>query len=364
MQRTNQSEEQYKLDRQTARQEKLKAKFQAQSFSEEWRSLFYIVIAATVLFQFASLLTAITLPASWIHNICHSWSIGFAIAFAFLLLLEVVKRLIISKAVKNGYQYGRWLSFGIFAGLMLSVASIASSTLGTPILIREFGAAPTLADTTAMNATYLASVASTKIYWQALIDGANQDAKKTHDQNSWKGKTTRSARPVVLQYQKKAQGYQDSLTNALSILAQNHQNSLLEIETENSDTLTSDQAKKAQTGYILGFITFGLELLFLLCTFWKEYFDYREALELSKVPAKSGESTVKSNQKPIENKSAIGFFGEGHILNKAIAYKKADGSLKYYKAYQLSSMISDAEKRGKPEQAQKFRELREKLVNA
>lgn len=106
MKRTNDAHEQYKLDRQTARQQKLKAKFQPQSFSQEWRSLFYLVVGATVLFQLASLITAITLPASWVHSICHSWGWGFTIAFAFLLLLEVIKRIVITKAIKNGYQYG------------------------------------------------------------------------------------------------------------------------------------------------------------------------------------------------------------------------------------------------------------------
>ena len=83
--------------------------------------------------------------------------------------------------------------------------------------------------------------------------------------------------------------------------------------------------------------------------------------------SKSDEKQPKSGQKQHGNESkSIGFFGnsEGHILNETIAYKKADGTLKYYKAHQLSSMIYDAQKKGKDRRVERLQRLREKLINA
>jgi hypothetical protein len=83
--------------------------------------------------------------------------------------------------------------------------------------------------------------------------------------------------------------------------------------------------------------------------------------------SKSSKSNGKSTQKQGKSDSkSIGFFGnsEGHVLNSTIAYEKADGTLKYYKAYQLSSMITDAMKRGKEEQAERLKDLRAKLIGA
>jgi hypothetical protein len=375
MKRTNEHHEKYEANKATAREQQLKAKFEIKSFAKEYKVLFYLIIGATVLFQFASLLTALTLPASWVHSVCYNWGLGFIIAFSFLLLLEILKRIIISKAIKNGYQYKRWLSFGMFAGLLLSVASITSSTLGTPILIKEFGAAPTLKDSAAIEAAYLSKQSEIKNYWLPQIEKAEIDAKDTHDANKWKGVTTRKARPIVLEYQKKAQGYQDSLNNALVLASTMYSSALLSVDNHNKGAMGKDEQNKADTGHILGFITFGFELLFLLCTFWREYYDYyREMLELAgdeskttKSDTKSSESADKSEEKQDESKSSsIGFFGksEGHIFNNTIAFEKADKSLKYYPAHKLSSMIGDAEKKGKKERAKRLKDLRAKLIGA
>jgi len=370
MKRYNQHTEQYQDEKQTARQKKLTNKFKIKSFSNEYRFLYYLIFGAAILFQGASLLTALTLPASWIHKIFYSWPLAFMIVFLFMLLLEVIKRFVASRAIKNGLQFSKWFSFGIFATVVLSAASIFSSTYGTPILIKEFGALPATIDTSGMALIQQNQQASILGFWSPKIKKAEKGAKDTHNENSWKGKTTRSARPVVLEFKAKAQGYQDSLTNALVLSQNEHSNKLIGIDKENKGILNRDKIDKASTGYILGFITFGLELLFLLCTFWIEYYDYREALELSKSESKSGKSAVKvpkSEQKQHESKSAIGFLtrkSEGNISRNTIAYMKVDGSLKYYTSAKLTSMITEARSKGKEERALKFEDLQKQLKKA
>ena len=83
---------------------------------------------------------------------------------------------------------------------------------------------------------------------------------------------------------------------------------------------------------------------------------------------KVNESTVKANESgKCESKSkkesknnTIGFFGseEGHILNKKIAFKKANGQLKYYSKSNLTSLISDAKKSNKQNRVKRFEGLK------
>jgi hypothetical protein len=387
MKRMNEHEQTYNAEKVTARQKHLTNKFNPKSFSTEYRFLFYLVFGAAILFQLASLLTALTLPASWLYSVCYNWPLSFSVVFLFMLLLEIIKRFVASRSIKNGYQFKRWFSFGIVGAIFLSFISILSSTLGTPILIREFGATPPLVDTSGMALILQEEQNKINAFWSPQIVEAKQGAEDTHKANSWKGVTTRSARPIVLEYKAKAQKYQDSLNTSLTLLASNYSNGLLSIENQNKDILSKDKKDKASTGYILGFITLGLELLFLLSTFFLEYFDYREALELSKSESKSNSKSVKSapkvaksEQKEDKSKSTIGFFGqnEGHILNSTIAYKKANGELKYYKSAELSTMIGDAKKAAKKakdaerkeraleleERAKRFETLKKKLKNA
>jgi hypothetical protein len=117
------------------------------------------------------------------------------------------------------------------------------------------------------------------------------------------------------------------------------------------------------------------QLLLIVCCASSEYMKSKKDSN-SKTPKallKVNESAVKatksgnseSNSKPESKSKSIGFGNsEGHIWNSKIAYKKANGELKYYKSSELSSMITDARKRGKEKQALKFEGLKQQLKSA
>lgn len=340
MERINKAEQQYKQSRKDSRKEYLKGQFESKSFADEWRGTFYLCIAVGVFFQIASLLTAITLPASWGYTVSNSWVVGFGFAAIILVILEIFKRIFVSKAVKNGLQFKKWVSVGMFSAVCLSIVSICFSTFGTPVLIREFGAAPSLQDTTGMQSSYLANVAAVKGHWSGLIDEANGKAKATHDQNSWKGKTTRKARPVVLGYQQQAQKYQDSLQTQLSIIAQDHKNELLRIEKENQEVLSQDKINKASVGFILGFITFGFELLFIATTFFAKYYDYREMLEIEQEEGVFSAPVVDINRSSDEKKKML--IRQAHALRAEDMSLRAIGRELEISHTQVANLLKEA----------------------
>lgn len=215
------------------------------------------------------------------------------------------------------------------------------------------------------------------------IAEAKEGAHRTHKENNWKDVTTRSARPTVLKYTNQEQGYKDSLNTALAIIGVKYSKQLDRIEKENKSTIAKDKKDKAATGYILGFITFLLELLFLLSTFWIEYFDYREALEIGKSESKSGESRGKSKMKVVE--SAI-FTGksksdsksdskrvtitgfkqkEGDVIERDgkmfVLYAKDKGGFAEYQARNLRSQIGYYTKAGNSAQVKRLEGLLKKL---
>lgn len=383
MERVNKHSNQYKKEQISAREKKLLNKYQPKKFSTEFRFLFYLIFGATILFQAASLLTALTLPASWLHAICYNWPISFALVFLFMLLLEIVKRFVAGKAIKNGWQYGKWFTFGICSAVILSLASIVSSTLGTPILIKEFGASPYLTDTAGMATTYKEEQNKILSFWMPQIAEAKEGAKRTHKENNWKGVTTRSARPTVLKYKEQEQAFKDSLNTALAIIGGKYSKQLDRIEKENKGIMDKDKKDKAATGYILGFITFLLELLFLLSTFWIEYFDYREALEIGESNSKSSDSRGKSKMKVVESAiftgksdsnsksdskrvTVTGFkHKEGDVIERDgkmfVLYAKDRGGFAEYQARNLRSQIGYYKKSGNTAQVKRLEGLLKKL---
>lgn len=282
MKRFNNFVEEYKQQRKEAKKAKLQKKYEVKPFSEEYTALNGISFYSSFLLQVLSLVTAVTLIAYWVKVACNSWVVGFITGGIILFLLELLKRFLVGKAVQGALQFNRYASFAGFFALVFSAASITFSTFGTPIMITEFGAGPTLKDTSTLSINHQNQIASINAFWMPQIEKAEKDAKDTHKKNNWKGVTTRSARPTVLRYQQQAQGYRDSLNNALAIAAKDYKNDVLSVENENKAAIQENKQNKASVGFIFMFVTLGLELLFMLAKGWCEYYDYRTVLEIEK----------------------------------------------------------------------------------
>jgi len=118
------------------------------------------------------------------------------------------------------------------------------------------------------------------------------------------------------------------------------------------------------------------QLLLIVCCACSEFIKSKKEsksksmkalLKVDESTAKADESGKSESKSKKESKNnTIGFFGseEGHILNKKIAFKKANGQLKYYSKSNLTSLISDAKKSGKQNRAKRFEGLKEQLKNS
>jgi hypothetical protein len=123
------------------------------------------------------------------------------------------------------------------------------------------------------------------------------------------------------------------------------------------------------------FVTLFLELCFIGCYAWLNYYDFREAAELGLVSAGSTEeSSRRSTIKPKEVKesnvpqqrtaNAIGFNNEGKVLDEGGKLKilcKTRNGLKAYDSSYLSKLVSSTQ--GQPKHSY-WVDMRDKLKNA
>lgn len=369
MDRKNKFDQLYVDEQVTARQRKLMAKFEVKPYAVEFRTLYRFAFTCGVLFQILSLATAITLPASWFHAIFHNWGIGFLIGGLLVLLLEGLKRLLGTKAFKNFFQFKKK---GLLMVMILpSVASIVCSVLGTPILIQEFGATPTLQDTSTVAQTYDMQIASAVAYWDDKEQKAEQKANDIHSQNNWKGVTVRDAQDDVLAERNRASSYADSSVIYQSRLQSEKDAAIAATLAANDQIRMQDAKDKEHAGMILGGVTFGLELLFVFILGWCERYDFKEALFIHSQKKVTGRKLTNSDEKVTESqpkdsgsgekitdtesqqsesgRNRIGFIvSEGTIkINEhgtpVIAYEKEKGGVSWYRIGQLTSQITEAE---------------------
>ena len=352
----------YEILKNEERAAKLSNKFASKSYSENWKSLKTFIYPVAFLIQLITATLAVALPAYLVKVISGSWLLGFIIGGAVLVLFEILKRIIVNKTIVEVFKMkreGRTPIAGIaLVGLILA-ASVASSTFGTPILVEEFSPVPAPFNEEAVLVKYDSLRAEASVYWQEQKKAAESKAKDIHSRNSWKGTTVKAARASVLALEDQAKATTDSLNNALAGIAVAEAKALEAGAAERAATIEEAEVAKGVVGIALAFVTLAFEVVFILCFYWLNYYDYREAVELGLVTSKSSKSFTKSSKSSSNSRKSssktskvevaasqrIGFNTEveGKIVEEAgklkILCSTRSGLKAYDKAY-LSTLIS------------------------
>jgi len=256
----------------------------------------------------------------------------------------------------------------------LGVVSVFSTYIGTPHAVEFFSASPELVDIELLTLEQNEAIKKDTAYWNSKKVEALASALHIHTSNSWKGRTSRDARPMVLEYKNTSNAAQDSLNKSL-VLGQSVLSKTIETaKTENKATLTNRLVWCKSFGSALAIVSILLELLFFISMFWCEGFkrlEVAEAKEVLKLQSKGVESPKvkeasrdKDTVKELNTNTLtpIGFnqpltalnAKEGQIVKgqgaKAdrVAVMKKDGTLKLYTKGALDNLIKvSSTERGK-----------------
>ena len=335
------------------RAERLRSKFSNKSYSENWKNLRSFIAPVAFLIQLITATLAVALPAYLVKVISGSWLIGFIIGGVVLLAFEAVKRVVVNKTTIQYFRAKGEGSFkfgGVVLVALILAASVASSTFGTPILVEEFSPLPKAVDEEAILAVYDKKREEASGYWQKQKEEATAKAKDIHKKNNWKGITVKAARSSILVLESQAKASVDSLNTSLAGIAVAEAEALNKAEAKYSEALADRQKEKGIVGIALAFVTLALELIFILCFYWLNYYDYREALESNLLTFKSFKSSSKTTVKPKKvikvdeaPSQSIGFKAEGKIVREEGKLKilcKTRAGLKAYDKSYLSTLVS------------------------
>ena len=357
------------------RRKHLKDKYTIKPYHSVWRGLRFAMLPTSYLIQLITAVLACALPAYAVQIITGSWVYGFAVGAVLMFVFEYIKRAIVNNTAVGYFNKGTVSFVGIVAVLLVIGLSVASSGIGTPILVENFAPMPVQPSQEAIKAPYADRKAQAVQYWQEVKESALSKAKEVHSKNNWKGVTVKGARSSVLAYEMQAKASTDSLNAALAKI-EAEQSAELSKANEDYISATSKRTnQKSSLGYWLMFVTLFLELCFIGCYAWLNYYDFREAAELGLVSVGSTEeSKRRSTIKPKEVKesnipqqrtaNAIGFNNEGKVLDEGGKLKilcKTRNGLKAYDSSYLSKLVSSTQ--GQPKHSY-WVEMRDKLKNA
>jgi hypothetical protein len=362
-----------------SKEDYLRDKYKNKEYSKKWKPLRISSNPTTIGIQAITSLLACALPAWLIQVITGSWYTGFLLGGIVMFVIEYWKRYIVNHAtigiIKAKYGIDKFPVSTTFAALLFLGVSMASSGIGTPILVENFAPMPVQPSQEAIKTPYADRKSQAVQYWQEVKESALSKAKEVHSKNNWKGVTVKGARSSVLAYEMQAKASTDSLNAALAKI-EAEQSAALSKANEDYITSTSKRTtQKSSVGYWLMFVTLFLELCFIGCYAWLNYYDFREAAELGLVSAGSTEeSKRRSTIKPKEVKesnvpqqrtaNAIGFNNEGKVLDEGGKLKilcKTRNGLKAYDSSYLSKLVSSTQ--GQPKHSY-WVDMRDKLKNA
>jgi len=361
------------------RRQKLKDKYSDKPYHVKWRMVRKVITPTTTVIQISTALLALALPAFGGYVLFGNWIYGFIAGGVLMTFLELIKRTVVNNTATTFFGSGK-LSSSIIAVSLLIAASIVFSTLGTPILVHHFAPMPTKPDESELIKPFDVKRKEVTKYWNKAKEEALSKAKELHSQNNWKGTTVRAARDEVLSLNMQAASATDSLNSALAKIGAAQSIAIGQAWAEFKKATALKNIQKSNVGMWLGVVTLVLELCFLFCFGWLNYYDAQEAAYYGYITSQKGSKEVrkgssktptntqvqqkKEGSKPQQRKVVQGFRKEGDIVkdgNKFTIVCETQKGLKPYDSSSLSRLIRTTE--GQPKNSY-WLEMKQKLIQA
>jgi hypothetical protein len=291
----------------TALYSRLVEKFKPKPYYIKFKPLRVIALVASYLFNVFSGVTASVLVFFFAYGLTGSTIAAGIITTAFLAVLEITKRRTFGVLFRDAMQYRKaspgLIALALFA-LTISGLSITSSYFGADRTIREFTADPQLVNADTITAPIRAELAE--------IDQQITDARNT----KWMGTTTRTSQQAI-----------KNLTEQKAALVAR----LVEIESRadrRNDQLEQEhQARTEITAGHFAAVTLFLELLFILCAFYLEFYDYRSLAEFAETKPTEPTPGPDSTDTPLPYEKPVQATTDGHrYTNPAIFNPTSNGN--------------------------------------
>jgi hypothetical protein len=294
----------------TTTRERLERKFQPLPYWRKFLILRLIALAASYLFNILSAATAATLVYLFTLSILPYHIAATIATLAAIVLLELSKRKTAGEFFKDRLQFAKTSGQLAAVILILTGLSITGSYFGAQRLVKEFHAGPDLIQTDSTAEPIRAQLAA--------IESQIQEARKTR----WKGTTTVNSQRTIETLSKEKL----ILTERLAAIENN-------ADQDNRQIKTAHAATVNLTAENFALITLVLELLFLLCAYYLQYYDWRSFVELAgidqvdvdNVPVTALEENSNDATDPEASTAAI----HNDHVNNAIVTKLAEEALEH-----------------------------------
>lgn len=267
-------------------QQRLDAKFEHKPYHIEYKLLRLTALLTSYLFNGFSALTAAALIFFFVKSLAGSIAAG-VVTVGSILAIEAGKRFIGSAFFKQFLQYQKFAG-GLFAVMLLLIGlSIVSSYFGGKQAVKVFSGNAVVVSTDSTTAQVEEQIAA--------IDNQIAELSKQKDN---KGTIYWTAQKAI-----------DKLAEQKSILMPELVRTRQKTDADNTTAIAAHTQATSLKGEHFALVTLLCELLFLLCAYYLEFYDWRSFVELKAKPTeheKSADTNATVTNATISNPNLNG----------------------------------------------------------
>ena len=257
--------------------QRLQSKYESKPYEEKYQLIYHISKIGSWFCNGISALTASTWVFTYVFSIFKDLPYPFAIATFFtsivLIGLELLQRFLSATFFKDMLQYGFKSSlFGILTGMIIIAGvSILFSYSGSFDFLNTVTSPPTY------QAPQLLDVNEVKTRYQDLVQTADKTAQDYYNRRKYKGRIATEDAKKYQEYLDKGLAYRDSLNKAIAFTEEKNQATIQEAKTEHEEIVVTYNLKANQQGFGLAAVSVTAILLFYLCMWYQEHYDFKTA---------------------------------------------------------------------------------------
>ena len=257
--------------------QRLAKKYTEKSYEERYELIYHIANIVSFLCNGVSAITASSFVFAYIYSIVHSLPYPAILSLIFtgfiLITVEILQRVLAPRFVQNWLQYNA--KSLVLVLLVLSTFSICLSYMGSPDFINIITKEPIY------EAPVLTDVATIKSDYREQINAAKSDAEDYRQTKAWKGRLSDDNAKVYKELLDKVALLRDQMIEKVNDMDATNQALVAESKDTYQAALLEYQSQTEVKGAGLGIVAILSQLIFYLCIWYLEYFDFRVASQYS-----------------------------------------------------------------------------------
>ena len=257
--------------------QRLQNKYESKPYEEKYKLIYYITKIGSWFCNSISALTASTWVFTYVISLFKDLPYPSVIATFFtgivLIALELLQRFLSGTFFKDSIQYGfKSALLGVLAGMIIIAGvSITFSYSGSFDFLYTVTSPPTY------QAPNLLNIEEVKGRYQDLVNTADKTAQNYYNRRKYKGRIATEDAAKYQEYLDKGLAYRDSLNKAVLVTEEKNDKTIEKSKKEYEEALQAYNNKANQQGNGLAVLSVIAILLFYLCMWYQEYYDFKTA---------------------------------------------------------------------------------------